>query len=357
MPVYDQTYKHWEGTLKSHAFRWWVITKYGIKTASKKKAVKVLFVLALAPFIAFGVYIYGLTNLGKVSTFVSQLGPQTPVADIAAREYEVEVKGDAAAFVQGLSDEGIPVSGQGPTYKIALPDEENSKLILGIARKTGTEISRIVPPGVKETFYSQFLRVESGLLFFILVLVVGAGLIAKDVKFNALQIYLAKPITGADYVVGKLGVLLFVLLMVTLAPGMILFFFQAILIGDSLYFRHYWWAPAAIFGYSLLVAFSGSLMILALSALSGNARNAAAGGAAVFWFTPMIGRILQQSTRNDTYMLVSLPDNWTSVGHGIFGRERWFDVPWGWSLLIIMAVMLVCAAVLVRRVRGVEVVK
>jgi len=357
MPVYDQTYKHWEGTFKSHVFRWWVITKYGIKTAFKKKAVKVLSMLAVVPFIAFAVYIYGLTNLGKVAFFVSELGGHTPVADIAAREYEVEVQGDAAAFVQGLSDEGIPVSGQGWTYKIALPDEGNSKLILGIARKTGTEIARIVPPGVKETFYSQFLRVESGLLFFILVLVVGSGLIAKDIKFNALQIYLAKPITGTDYVAGKLGALLFFLLMVTLVPGIILFLFQAVLIGDSLYFRHYWWVPAAIFGYSLLVAFSASLTILALSALSGNVRNAAAGGAAVFWFTPMIGRILQQSTRNDNYMLVSLPDNWTSVGSAIFGRERWFDVPWGWSLLILMTVMLVSAATLVRRVRGVEVAK
>jgi hypothetical protein len=303
------------------------------------------------------VYIYGLTNLGKVTSFVSQLGPHTPVTEIAAREYEVEVQGDAAAFVQGLSEEEIQVSGQGPTYKIALPDEEDSKLIFGIAKRTGTEIARIVPPGVKETFYSEFLRVESGLLFFILVLVVGSGLIAKDVKFNALQIYLAKPITGTDYVVGKLGALLFFLLMVTLVPGIILFLFQAVLIGDSLYFRHYWWVPAAIFGYSLLVAFSASLTILALSALSGNVRNAAAGGAAVFWFTPMIGRILQQSTRNDNYMLVSLPDSWTSVGHGIFGMKRWFDVPWGWSLLILMTVMLLCTATLIRRVRGVEVVK
>lgn len=357
MPIYDQSYKHWEGTLKSHAFRWWVITKYGIKTAFKKRAVKMLFMLAMIPFVAFAVYIYGLTNLGKVATFVGGLGGRTPVGDIAAREYEVEVQGDAEAFLQGFSEEGIAVSGQGPTYKISLPDEEDSKLIFGIAKKTGTEIVRIVPPGVKEIFYSQFLRVESGLLFFVLVLVIGSGLIAKDIKFNALQIYLAKPITGADYVLGKAGVLLFFLLMVTLAPGILLFFFQTILIGDSLYFRHYWWVPAAIIGYSVLIASSASFMVLALSALSGNVRNAAAGGAAVFWFTPMVGRILERSTRNDNYMLVSLPDNWASVGQGIFGLKRWFDVPWGWSLLILMTVMLVCAAVLVRRVRGVEVVK
>jgi len=356
MPVYDQSYKHWEGSFKSHTFRWWVITKYGIKTAFKKKAVKVLFMLAIVPFIAFAVYIYGLTHLGKVAGFVSELGGDTPLAGMGGKTYEVEVEGDPAAFLQGLSKEALPDPGQGPTYKITLPDEENSNLILAIADETGTKIARMVPPGVRETFYSRFLNVEARYLF-LLLLVIGAGLIAKDVKFNALQIYLAKPITGLDYVVGKLGVLLFFLVMVTMVPGIILFLFQAILIGDSLYFRHYWWVPAAICGYSLLIVFSGSLVILALSSFSRNVRNAAAGGAAVFWFTPMVANILRYSTHNDSYMLVSLRDNWTSVGNRIFSMERSFDVPWGWSLLILLTLIVLCAGALARRVRGVEVVK
>jgi ABC-2 type transport system permease protein len=357
MPIYDQSYKHWDGTFKSHAFRWWVITKYGIKTAFKKKAVKLLLTFGLVLFmtVASGLYLY--TNRGKLLGLIEQLSGGHGVQGFwRGGEYVAEIESDREPFFERLDAEGFQCQEGGQMIRILPPEGKKSRDILAVARETGTKITRLIPPGVPATFYRGLLHYPTFYLF-LMLLIIGAGLIARDVKFNALQIYLAKPITGLDYIVGKLGVLVFFLLMVTLVPGIILFLFEAALVGDSLYLRYYWWVPAAICGYSLLIVLSGSLVTLAMSSLSRNVRNAAAGGAAVFWFTPMIGRMLQHATRNDSYMLISFRDNWSSVGNRIFGMEPLFDVSWGWSLLILSTVTVLCVAALACRVRGVEVVK
>jgi len=356
MPVYDQTYKRWEGHAKSHAFRWWVITKYGIKTALKKRAARVMLTLALLPFIASCIYIYGRTHFGAVSQFISQLGGHEVLQGMSGKSYEVEVEGTATAFLQRLSQEGIAIQGEPPRFTVLIPDGQNSRLIVSIAKQTGTKIKQIIPPGVGRSFYSQFLEWQSRYLF-LLLLVVGAGLIAKDVKFKALQLYLAKPITNLEYILGKLGVVVFFLAMVTLVPGVLLFLIQAILVGDSLYFRHFWWVMGAIFWYSAVIILSGSFLILALSALSESARSAASGCAAVFLLTTAIAQLLRRSTHDDNYMLISFRHNWTSVGERIFGVERLYDLPWAWSLVILVGAIVVCAVVLARRIRGVEVVK
>ena len=58
-------------------------------------------------------------------------------------------------------------------------------------------------------------------MFFITVYV-GAGLIANDRRANALQIYLSKPLSRAEYVVGKLAILMVFLLLVTWVPAFLL---------------------------------------------------------------------------------------------------------------------------------------
>ena len=53
---------------------------------------------------------------------------------------------------------------------------------------------------------------------FFITVYVGSGLIANDRRANALQIYLSKPLTRTEYVLGKLAVLMTFLLLVTWIP-------------------------------------------------------------------------------------------------------------------------------------------
>src|SRR5690348_5162035 len=68
-----------------------------------------------------------------------------------------------------------------------------------------------------ETF-RQFLEQQEIFVFFVTVYA-GAGLIANDRRANALQIYLSKPLTRAEYIFGKLAVLMTFLLLVTWIPA------------------------------------------------------------------------------------------------------------------------------------------
>src|SRR5262249_51844923 len=60
---------------------------------------------------------------------------------------------------------------------------------------------------VKADTFRQFLDQQQSFVFFVTVYV-GAGLIANDRRANALQIYLSKPLTRAEYIFGKLSILM-----------------------------------------------------------------------------------------------------------------------------------------------------
>ena len=66
MPIHDQSYRHWEGTFKSHTFRWWVITREGLRIILRRK---LFLMLILAPpvihFIGSGAAIYLLHSVMK----------------------------------------------------------------------------------------------------------------------------------------------------------------------------------------------------------------------------------------------------------------------------------------------------
>ena len=35
MPIFDQGYQHWNGTLSGHAWRWLAITRQGVRSSSR----------------------------------------------------------------------------------------------------------------------------------------------------------------------------------------------------------------------------------------------------------------------------------------------------------------------------------
>src|ERR1700688_1625754 len=79
--------------------------------------------------------------------------------------------------------------------------------------------------------FRQFLEQQQTFVFFVTVYV-GAGLIANDRRANALQIYLSKPLTRAEYVLGKLAILMTFLLIVTWVPAIVLLLVQAAFAGN-----------------------------------------------------------------------------------------------------------------------------
>ena len=79
---------------------------------------------------------------------------------------------------------------------------------------------------IDASFFRTFLEVQ-GAFTFILTVLVAPPLISRDLSNNALPLYLCRPLSRAEYVLGKMAVVVFLLSLVTWIPGLLIFFFQA----------------------------------------------------------------------------------------------------------------------------------
>ena len=84
---------------------------------------------------------------------------------------------------------------------------------------------------------SNFLKVDSSLFLYfcwvqgafayLLTAFIGPSLVSPDLVNGAMPLYLCRPFSRAEYVLGKMSVLIFLLSVVTWIPGLILFVIQA----------------------------------------------------------------------------------------------------------------------------------
>ena len=211
----------------------------------------------------------------------------------------------------------------------------------------------ILAPSV-ETF-RQFFDLQGIFVFFVTVYV-GSGLIANDRRSNALQIYLSKPLTRAEYVAGKLGILLCFLLLVTLLPAMALLFLQVMFSASLTFVHENLFLIPAITLYALVEVLLAAFTILALSSLSSSARFTAMLYAGAVLFTDALFTTLRGITGNSALAWLSFRANLGQIGDAIFRIEPRYDSPWLLSVVVVVALIGLSVLMLERRVRGVEVV-
>ncbi|HKT80446.1 MAG TPA: ABC transporter permease subunit [Vicinamibacterales bacterium] len=209
--------------------------------------------------------------------------------------------------------------------------------------------------GITPATFRDFLDQQSIWVFFITIYV-GSGLIANDRRANALQIYLSKPLSRLEYIVGKLAILLTFLLLVTGVPGLLLLLLQVLFTGDFTFVRQNLHLLPAITLYSIIQAVVFSATMLALSSLSKSSRYVAILYAGVIFLSQAVYGVLREVTGDTTVAWVSMPANMRQIGAAIFRVPLEYRSPWPVSALVIAAVVGVSALVLDRRVRGVEIV-
>jgi ABC-2 type transport system permease protein len=203
--------------------------------------------------------------------------------------------------------------------------------------------------------FRDFLGQQDIFAFFITVYV-GAGLIANDRRANALQIYLSKPLTRAEYIFGKLAILMTFLLLVTWVPAILLLVVQIAFAGNLTFFQNNVYLFPAITVFTFLEITMIATAMLALSSLSKSSRYVGILYAAVIFFTQSIYGVLYAVTRSTSFSWVSFPASLAQVGDVIFRLPLKYSTPWPVSLLMILGLIGVSGLVLERRVRGVEVV-
>jgi ABC-2 type transport system permease protein len=231
---------------------------------------------------------------------------------------------------------------------------------------------------IDASFFRTFLEVQ-GSFAFILTVLVAPPLISRDLSNNALPLYLCRPLSRTEYVLGKMTVIVFLLSLVTWIPGLLIFFFQASQAGFAWLWANLWMIQA-IFTGSMVWIILLSLLALAVSSLV-KWRVVASGALLGLFFVPSaFAEIVNQLFLTRAGHLISMWASMNSIWRGLFGLferktgsirgtvtnpiydEQFFDIPllepplWA-SWLIIALVCAVCVWLLARKVRAYEVIK
>lgn len=238
------------------------------------------------------------------------------------------------------------------------------------------DVRELLP--IDASFFRTFLEVQGGFAF-ILTVLVAPPLISRDLANNALPLYLCRPLSRTEYVLGKLVVVAALLSLVTWIPGLLIFFFQASLSGFGWLWSNFWMAGAIFVGFMIWILLL-SLLALAVSSIV-KWRVVASGALLGMFFIPSaFGEIVNQLFLTRTGSLISMWASMNSIWRGLFGlfvrqagsiRGRvsnpvydgqFMDItlmepPLWASWLVIVLVSGVCVLLLARRVRAYEVIK
>src|SRR6266853_4097079 len=197
---------------------------------------------------------------------------------------------------------------------------------------------------------------KQDIFVFIMTVTLGSSLIAQDRRANALQIYLSKPLTRAEYIFGKLGILVTFLLLITWVPAILLLGVQVMFAGNFSFLRANAYLFPAITLFALVEVVMVSTSMLALSSLSQNSRFVGILYTALIFFTNALYGVMRAVTGSSMVSWISFGNNLAQIGDLIFRVPLRYETPWPIALLMIVALVAVSALVLERRVRGVEIV-
>jgi ABC-2 type transport system permease protein len=114
------------------------------------------------------------------------------------------------------------------------------------------------------SFFLAIFVIETFASFF-LVALVGPGLVSPDLGNNAMPLYLSRPFSRTEYVLGKLAVLIGLTSLITWVPGLLLIGVQTSMVGFSWLWDNLR-IVAGVFVGSWIWILTISLVALALSA-------------------------------------------------------------------------------------------
>jgi ABC-2 type transport system permease protein len=251
------------------------------------------------------------------------------------------------------------------TILIYLHHNANALAILKV------NVRELVP--IDASFFQTFVNLQGTFAFFV-TLLVGPPLVARDLRNNALPLYLCRPFSRTEYVLGKMSVLLILLSAITWVPQLLLFLFQSYLEGANWFVDNLSLASAIFIGsvvWILLLA----LLSQAVSALVKWRVIASAALLGIFFIPSVFGEVINQIFLTRWGNIISLGALIKNVTAGLFGtfvqasghitdwdgrvgREIIMNEPPLWaSWFALFVVCAICLALLSRKVKAYEVVR
>lgn len=349
MPIFDQGYQHWSGTLSGHAWRWLAITRHGIRVALTNRWLRIALIVAWLPAIALATTLCFWGLLEQQSELIQSL---TPLLGFLDRQMVLDPR----------------------AYRME----------------------------VWTLSYGFFMLTELRLAM-LLILIVGPNLISQDLRYNALPLYLSRPLRRIDYFLGKWGVIVAFLGAVTIVPAIVAYVLGLLFSQDLGILKDTFPLLLASVGYGLIIAASAGTLILALSSLSRSSRYVAMFWLAVWLGSGAVSGVLQgieheqrrhatrgfggansssfveeelQAARTNWRPLVSYTANLARVGEEMLGTPEAWDrlarlrpgaegdmarlrnvgvqYPWTWSAGVLLALFGLSAWILNRSIKSLD---
>jgi ABC-2 type transport system permease protein len=307
MPIYDQTFRRYEGA-RHVGTLWWPVARQILRPALKSRWTWILLSGIVLPVIVISIFFFVSAKLNTIAP--AQMRAATEVAEAT----------EVPLFGRNISLNGVLV---------------------------------------------KFLMLEIPALW-LLVLVNGGGSICTDKKNNALPLYFSRPLKISDYVAGKI-VGLTIIPAALLAAAVILIVAQAAAYFFS--FQELVRQLPCVFGAMVSIVLVCLMTALSMAAFSSVAPNARAAGGMYFgfWFLLNgVSQVLVETTRIEVLGAVSPAK---SIGVIMFhlirpalremGRRRneFYDFGLPAAVLSIFIYAVLLAFVLRRSIKTVEVVK
>ena len=211
-PIADLSYRNYDGPLHTRALRWWVIAVAMMRLSVSSLAFKIVAGLSIIPYLFV--------------TFLLYLRSQFPIPP-----------GPQQLAMGSIFDNTV-----GQKYALQFYNAQGYQL----------------------------------LLLLILTLIAGAGSIASDNRSNALQVYLSKPITKGDYLIGKWVGLFLTLFTVAFAPALLFYLYCLLSYTSDGFLREEPMLFLHMFLVTALTAAIFSSLMIGISAWSKSARIAGA---------------------------------------------------------------------------------
>src|SRR5215216_5425045 len=177
------------------------------------------------------------------------------------------------------------------------------------------DVKALVP--IDAWFFYTFANIQGGFAFFV-ALLVGPPLVSRDLRNNALPLYLCRPFSRTEYVMGKMSVILILLSAMTWIPQLLLFLLQAYLEGFT-WFRENLWIGSSIIISGLVWIVLLALLSPTISALVKWRVVASAALLGLFLIPSVFGEFINLVFQTRWGNIVSLGGLMKNVTAGLFG--------------------------------------
>ena len=228
MPVHDLGYRSWDGDRVPRFLRPWVVAKSGIALVWRRKWLRMMLLLAWLPicFPALGIFVFEYSSTDR----------------------------DLSQMIRGALHS--PLFAQHELAELATEDPDQAR------------------HQVWSSFILAFFRYPQAIAMVLLVGLIAPMMITYDLRSKAYLMYFSRPLTPAEYILGKSAVIWFFLIMISTLPALGVYVLGVFLSPGLWVVGETWDIPLRIIGASVVLLVPTTALALCYSAITTENRYA-----------------------------------------------------------------------------------